>query len=100
MSSWGTGEATAAVPVGPRGLPGPAGANGAPGVSPPLATTAATVTGTDATLPVHSAGVAAAITSQVPTAFAVWFDSLPTDVTGLSAGDWFNNGGIPCRVES
>ena len=66
MSSWGTGEATAAVPVGPRGLPGPAGANGAPGVSPPLATTAATVAGTDTTLPVHSAGVAAAITAQVP----------------------------------
>lgn len=65
MSSWGTGEATAAVPVGPRGLPGPAGADGAPGVSPPLATTAATVAGTDATLPVHSAGVKAAIEARL-----------------------------------
>lgn len=65
MSSWGTGEATAAVPVGPRGLPGPAGANGAPGVSPPLATTAATVAGTDTTLPVHSAGVAARVAATI-----------------------------------
>lgn len=64
MSSWGTGEATAVVPVGPRGLPGPPGVDGAPGVAPPLATTEATVTGTDSTLPAHSAGVAAAIEAR------------------------------------
>jgi hypothetical protein len=92
MSSWGTGEATAAVPVGPRGLPGPAGANGAPGVSPPLATTAATVTGTDATLPVHSAGVAAAIAAQAPGVIAAWLASLPTNPTGLPSGSIYRNG--------
>jgi hypothetical protein len=91
MSSWGTGEATAAVPVGPRGLPGPAGADGAPGVSPPLATTAATVTGTDTTQPVHSAGVRAATIA--------YFAGLPTSDSGLSVGDFYWNGGVLCRVE-
>lgn len=65
-----------------------------------FADTPTATAGTDTTQPVHSAGVAAAITARTPAAFAAWFDSLPTDPTGLSVGDWFNNGGIPCRIEA
>jgi len=39
-----------------------------------------------------------AITAQIGSAFAAWFTGLPTDPTGLSSGDFWNNGGTIAQV--
>lgn len=64
---------------------------GEPGAATNLADIPTTVTGTDTTQPVHSAGVRAATIA--------YFAGLPTSDSGLSVGDFYWNGGVLCRVE-
>lgn len=70
----------------------------------PTASQAEAEAGTDATkamtpLTVKQSIAANVTPSLVGAQFSAWINSLPTSISGLSAGDWWNNGGVPSQVQ-
>lgn len=60
--------------------------------------TALTITGTNGIV-VTKVGANVTIDINWSSGLSAWMDTLPTDAASLSAGDWYNNGGIPSRAQ-
>ena len=63
----------------------------------PDASSGITIAGANG-ITVTRSNLAFTIDINVGSMLSAWLDTLPTDPTPLSAGDWWNNGGIPTRA--